>query len=99
VLLSKAGRQYRRHIAGLLLQVGYKPLGEARIGIYIEARPPDNRRRDLDNLNKAMLDALQKANLYDDDSQIDDLQLVRGPIIQGGRIGLQIWEQACRAIR
>ena len=76
-----------------LMNTGYKPLGASRIGIYITARPPDNRRRDLDNLYKALLDALQAARIYDDDSQIDDLQITRGATTPGGAIQLQIWSQ------
>ena len=37
----------------------------------MDAFPPDRRRRDLDNLLKPALDALQHAGVYEDDSQVD----------------------------
>jgi crossover junction endodeoxyribonuclease RusA len=37
----------------------------------MDAFPPDRRRRDLDNIQKPVLDALQHAGVYEDDSQID----------------------------
>ncbi|MEY4713325.1 MAG: hypothetical protein RIS88_2775 [Pseudomonadota bacterium] len=38
---------------------------------------PDRRRRDLDNTLKATQDAMTHAGIWDDDSQIDDLRIVR----------------------
>src|SRR3990172_8733530 len=49
-----------------------------RLRVEITAHPPDMRKRDLDNLLKSILDALQHAGVYDDDSQIDDLRIFRG---------------------
>lgn len=47
------------------------------LAVYIAATPPDRRKRDLDNLIKPVLDALQHAQAYKDDSQIDDLHIRR----------------------
>jgi crossover junction endodeoxyribonuclease RusA len=62
------------------------------LAVHITACPPDNRRRDLDNLLKATLDAMQHAGLYDDDSQIDSLKITRGPVEKPGclRITLEV---------
>ena len=48
-------------------------------------RPPDNRRRDIDNVQKALLDALQHGGAYADDSQIVRLSIEKGPPVAGGR--------------
>lgn len=37
--------------------------------------PPNNLRRDLDNLPKCLLDGLKRAELFDDDSQIHELSV------------------------
>ncbi len=36
----------------------------------IEIHPPDDRRRDCDNVQKAVIDALQHAGVFWDDSQV-----------------------------
>lgn len=48
-----------------------------RLSITVEIYPPNQRRRDIDNLNKALLDALQHAGAYDDDEQIDIIFMLR----------------------
>lgn len=53
---------------------------------------PDKRKRDLDNVAKATLDALQHAGLYDDDSQIDELRIVRGNKVDGGLLFVNLEE-------
>ena len=50
-----------------------------RLKVEIEAYPPDKRKRDIDNLNKCILDSLQKANVFPDDNQIDYLLIKRMP--------------------
>lgn len=77
MILSAAGREYRKLAVGQVLaqlknviMLKGKPLR-----VTIEAWRPDNRRRDLDNLLKAALDALAYAGVYEDDSQIRDLRI------------------------
>ena len=60
-MLSEDGRRYRRAVADAVL----------------EARMPDRRKRDLDNLPKAVLDGLTHAGVWLDDGQIDDLRVWR----------------------
>lgn len=54
-----------------------------RLRVELSVTPPDNRRRDLDNLLKAVLDGLGFAGVYDDDSQIDELLVIRRPVRKG----------------
>jgi len=54
-----------------------------RLSVDIYAYPPDKRRRDLDNILKSLFDSLQHAGLYEDDSQIDDIHIVRMPSLEG----------------
>jgi len=75
MVLSRDGRRYREAVAGLvwrhLCQEGEGVcFGESDLEVAIEAYPPDRRRRDLDNLLKPILDALQYAELFTDDSQV-----------------------------
>jgi crossover junction endodeoxyribonuclease RusA len=80
-LLSADGRAYRGRVATAVYEqhAGDHELGKhARLAVVIRIYAPDKRRRDLDNIPKGILDSLQRAGVYHDDSQIDDLRIVRG---------------------
>lgn len=94
VLVSKEGRCYRTALAEALLVQGGRPPAPlaGRLIVHIDVHPPDRRARDIDNLTKSTLDALQHAGVYHDDSQIDDLRLQRQAIHAGGAIVVCITE-------
>jgi crossover junction endodeoxyribonuclease RusA len=86
-LRSREGRTFRTNVCSLLAGGGpRKPPAGGRISLCMDAFPPDRRRRDLDNLQKPTLDALQHAGVYQDDSQIDVLVAVRHEPVDGGRV-------------
>jgi crossover junction endodeoxyribonuclease RusA len=88
-VISAEGLKYRKSVAEVAAGVE-KMTG--RISMSILVCPPDARRRDLDNVCKATLDALQKAAVYDDDSQIDRLEIVRGNKSVGGFLLIELEE-------
>ncbi|MFW5829717.1 MAG: RusA family crossover junction endodeoxyribonuclease [Planctomycetota bacterium] len=88
-LISRSGRAYRRTVVAQLRSCFPAPLS-GRLAVAIDAHPPDRRRRDLDNAQKALLDALQHAGVYTDDSQIDDLAIHRRDPVPGGRVRITI---------
>jgi len=69
-LISREGRAYRKHVEALLLS---RDQVEGRLSVSIKLYPPDKRRRDLDNIQKPLLDALEHARLIRDDGDIDRL--------------------------
>lgn len=73
-LISVYGRDYRELVCRRL-ERDYPMMG--RIKMTVTAHMPDKRRRDLDNLLKALQDSMAHANVYQDDSQIDDLRILR----------------------
>jgi crossover junction endodeoxyribonuclease RusA len=77
MLISAEGRSYRAVVADQILLQGFRQnkTYENKIVVQIQAYRPDERKRDLDNLLKAPLDALAKAGVYKDDSQIVDLRI------------------------
>jgi crossover junction endodeoxyribonuclease RusA len=91
-IISREGRDYRAAVisrAYAMLAVQHFGNTE-RLRATIHASPPDRRKRDLDNLLKAPLDAMQHAGVIADDSLIDDLRIIRGPIVAGGRLVVEI---------
>src|SRR5690606_9863874 len=90
------GRTYRKDVCALLAPAGAsgggprKPPSDGRIALFMDAFPPDRRRRDLDNIQKPVLDALQHAGVYEDDSQIDLLLTRRRTPTKGGALQVRI---------
>ena len=60
-------------------------LGLSRLEISITLYPTDKRVRDIDNSIKSCLDALVATKLFDDDSQVDVLLILRGEQRKGGQ--------------
>lgn len=75
MLISKGGREYRKLVGAELAGVSPVP---GRVAVEITVMPPDRRRRDLDNVQKALLDSIEHAGIIEDDSMIDDLHTTRG---------------------
>lgn len=68
--LSNKGRAFRERVAALFAESGGKKQF-GMLALFAVGWPRDKRKRDLDNhFGKALLDALQHAGAYDDDSQI-----------------------------
>jgi len=88
-VISREGRRYRKDVCAALAAVR-APAMRGRLFVRITACPPDRRRRDLDNTQKSLLDALAHAGVYRDDSQIDRLEVHRGPVTPGGRVLVEI---------
>jgi len=91
-LISERGRAYRKQVADAVLRAGCPKADQGRLEVAIIAEPPDRRRRDLDNLPKAILDALTHAGVIEDDSLIDDLRIVRGEVYPGGLVHVAVGE-------
>jgi len=89
MLISRAGRAFRETVCALLAIRQVTRLTGSLL-VEIEAFPPDARRRDLDNLQKALLDALQHGGAYQDDSQIDRLTIQRREIVPAGKVLVRI---------
>ena len=88
-LISRGGRAFRAAVCSLLAAQGVRPItGPLTVDVVIH--PPDRRRRDIDNVQKALLDALQYGGAYADDSQIVRLAIEKGKPVEGGKTIVQI---------
>lgn len=88
-LISREGRRFREEVVSIMAARRIESL-VGRLAVYIEVFPPDRRRRDIDNVQKALLDALEHGGAYADDSQIDRLTIQRGDVTKGGKTVVQI---------
>ena len=89
--IKSAGLEYRKAVAEIVAQAGHKTL-EGRIVMYASIYPSNRIRQDLDNRLKALQDSLTHAGVWLDDSQIDELHLIRRDVIKGGQIDVLIFE-------
>ena len=90
-LISREGRRFRERVCAILADLGIGAL-ERALHIEIEVYPPDRQRRDIDNLQKSLLDALQHGGLYADDSQIKRLNIEMRGCVRGGRTLVRLEE-------
>lgn len=91
-ITSKRGREYRKEALEAIRQQFSDRALTGRLHVVIELYPPDRRRRDVDNSNKAPLDALTCAGVYEDDSQIDHLEIIRCEVTKPGKCIVTIEE-------
>ena len=64
----------------------------AIFSVQVYAYPPDNKKRDLDNILKVLIDGLVRAHVIKDDSQISRLYVEKCEIIDGGQVIVRIQE-------
>jgi len=91
VFIAAEGKKYREAVGYAILEAGRRELGTGAVEIAVRVWPPDNRKRDLDNVLKALLDALEASRVYADDSQIDRLVVERRPVLKGGQVTVHLW--------
>lgn len=89
--MSKQGREYKKAVANYISESNTPKLGSARLYLEIVLWPKDKRKYDIDNRIKALLDSLQDAGVFDDDEQIDQINIYRGSgVVKGGSARVMI---------
>ena len=91
-LISADGRKYQSAAcAAIIEQLRRLPKPSTEpAAVEILLFPPDARRRDIDNYNKALFDALTHAGVWEDDSQVKKMLVEWGPTVKGGRVEISI---------
>ena len=95
VVLRQAGRDYRQAVAVAVAQQcrAFAPL-TGILAMEIEAHPLDLD-RDIDNPEKALLDALQHAGIYRNDRQIHDKHIRWGTLAEPPYVQVTLTELRC----
>ncbi|CAM6734081.1 MULTISPECIES: RusA family crossover junction endodeoxyribonuclease [Enterobacter] len=99
VLISAKGREYKARVRKAVIeQLRALPKASTALAdIDIYMFPPDSRDRDIDNFNKALLDALTYASIWVDDKQVKRMTNEWGPKVKGGKVEITIIEFKPRA--
>lgn len=84
-LLSEKGREYKKAVLRAVIAQRCAKGVQGNIQVEIKFFAPDNRRRDVDNYPKALLDGLVEAGVMKDDSLVRDLRLTWGEVTSGGK--------------
>jgi|TARA_R110000824_G_C15132322_1_gene669142 crossover junction endodeoxyribonuclease RusA len=90
--ISKAGILFTQEVILIVKQSKAKSFEERRLAISVVIHPRSKRKFDLDNTLKAILDALMKAGMYNDDSQIDYIEIARGEAVKNGKAVINLNE-------
>ena len=87
--LGKKGKEFREAVF-ICVYNARKGTLNGRLHMEVYLYPPDKRKRDVDNVLKPLLDALEHAGLYENDSQIDKLCITRREVIPQGSCHIEI---------
>lgn len=83
--LTPEHKAFRNEVALRVVAAGSPRFSDdARLALDITLVPADRRKWDLDNRIKSLQDALQVSGVYADDSQIDELRIVRHDVVIPG---------------
>lgn len=69
---------------------------ESPVRVEIDLYPPTRQRMDIDNRVKPILDALTRAGVWQDDSQVIELRVRKCPTLKHGRAIIDIQETEVR---
>lgn len=92
ILVSEVGRRFKHAARAAIIEQlkAFPKPSSAPAAVEIILYPPDYRRRDLNNYNKALLDALTYAGIWEDDSQVKRMTIEWGENVKGGRVEITI---------
>jgi crossover junction endodeoxyribonuclease RusA len=89
MILKKPGRAYKKLVQQIVL-LNPQPRLVGKLAIDLVLCEPDKRRRDIDNVLKAVLDSLTSSGAYTDDSQIRKLFVEFGEAVKLGVVHVSL---------
>tara|TARA_R110000796_G_scaffold88299_1_gene190021 strand:+ start:1454 stop:1837 length:384 start_codon:yes stop_codon:yes gene_type:complete len=90
--ISKEGVAFTEEVSLIVKNKNPRSFGDKQVAISVMIHPRSKRKFDLDNTLKAILDALMKAGMYDDDSQIEYIEIARGEAVDGGKAVVHLYD-------
>jgi len=86
VYVKAKGKEYKNVVFRTVFRQRLDLHMKDKLVVYVDAHPPSNRRYDLDNLMKCVLDAITDAGVWEDDSQIYELHIYKQEVVKDGFI-------------
>jgi crossover junction endodeoxyribonuclease RusA len=91
VYLTAAAKRFRDDVAKLVMAARAAKRISGPVEVRVTLCPPDLRKRDEDNFaGKALFDAITKAGVWLDDSQIRRKVVEWGDVVKGGCVRVEI---------
>lgn len=93
MVISKRGREYREYVRLFFLEhfPNHVPI-TGKTKVTLDYWPPDKRTRDIDNIQKPVLDSLNHADVFEDDKQVVHLISRKWEKKKNGRLIVRIEE-------
>ena len=88
--IRKEGTAYRKEVCKIVAEKGWDFQANVKLKVMVVLNFGRAGTNDLDNRMKALLDACTHAKVWEDDSLIDDLHILRGPEITERGVMLQV---------
>lgn len=93
VYLTKQAKAYKKDVAwAVKLAKTHKFVNGERLKVKITLHFATLAKNDVDNRIKGLFDALTHAGFWGDDSQVDVMVVIRGEVVKGGLVNVQVWE-------
>lgn len=89
---SDEGKAYQAHIREKMLELKAWQHSDYPLELCVLVCPRDKRVQDISNRIKVLEDALKNGNVFTDDSQVETLEIRRGPEVKGGCVYVTVRE-------
>lgn len=86
-ILSKRAHEFRKEVQ---IACSGQAQFDGDVCVSIAYYPPDKRKRDIDNILKPLLDALQCAGVFNDDYQVKTITATRLDVCRGGAVSVYV---------
>lgn len=89
IMVTAEARNYRQKACFLAYRLR-RAFWHDKIYLKIEAYPPNKRKFDIDNVLKCLIDSLQEAKIFENDSQIETILIEKKEIQDPAKVIISI---------
>lgn len=89
--IKKDGIAFHREVSDIVAAAGH-PTITGRVAVFVAVYPKNNVRQDVANREKLLSDSMTMAGVWEDDSLIDSITIVRRQKVKGGKVRVLVHE-------